>query len=178
MVTYSWSGEWMINIRNLTEIRNRDPRLGEALIDIQTQTIDANVQSPPQVASISVTGADGVFQVTIVDLGTPAIAINYFVEYDTDQNFPTPHVLDLGASRTWRGYLGNLTLFWRAYSQYVPPYNNQPSPPLVFGNPTAVVGGGSAGPTLPASTGSGTNAVSGQQGGGGFGRNPVRNLPL
>lgn len=166
----------MITVRNLDYVRSKDPRLYETLSDIITQTLDVNVPSPPQVASISVTAADGIFHIVLVDAGNPARAVSYFAEYDTKPNFPSPHVIPMQSARDVRVSLGNLTLYWRGYSQYAPPYINMPSPPIVFGGstPTPVVGGGSAGPTLPASTGSGTQPVNGQRGGGGFGTNPVR----
>jgi hypothetical protein len=62
--------------------------------------------------------------------------------------------------------IGNQTLYWRAYSQYL---GSDPSEPVTFGTPaTAVIGGGTAaGPALQASSGSGT--ASGSEGGSGFG---------
>jgi hypothetical protein len=73
----------------------------------------------------------------------------------------------MGSSRNLRLALGNRTLYWRAYSQYL---GSDPSEPVTFGTPaTSVTGGGTAaGPQLQASTGSGT--ASGNEGGSGFGR--------
>jgi len=46
----------------------------------------------------------------------------------------------LGSSRNLRLALGNQTLYWRAYSQYL---GSDPSGPVTFGTPaTAVIGGG------------------------------------
>ena len=92
--------------------------------------------------------------------------IFYFAESDTSPSFTAPRVHFLGCSRNARLALGNLTLYWRAYSQYL---GSLPSPPVTFGSPpAAVVGGGSSGPALAPSAGSGTAKA--QQGGSGFGR--------
>jgi hypothetical protein len=66
--------------------------------------------------------------------------------------------------------IGNQTLYWRAYSQYL---GSEPSAPVTFGTPaTAVTGGGAAaGPQLQSSSGSGT--ATGTQGGSGFGQSAV-----
>jgi len=74
----------------------------------------------------------------------------YFAESDTTPAFSSPRVYFMGASRNLYLQLGNQTLYWRAYSQYV---GSLPSAPITFGSPpTAVAGGGSAGPApLPSS---------------------------
>jgi len=166
-----------ISIPNENYIRATNPKLYEAIVALKNAIPNLQLPAPPQVASINVTASNGVFQVALVDAGNPVKGVGYFVEYDTDPGFPQPHVIDLGASRTWRGTLGNLTLYFRGFSQYMPPLDSPPSPTLAFGgnaNPTAVTGGGSAGPSLFDSTGSGTASTSGQQGGQGHGVNLVR----
>jgi hypothetical protein len=66
--------------------------------------------------------------------------------------------------------LGNQTLFWRAYSQYI---GSLPSAPITFGAPpVAVAGGGSTGPAPLPSTGSGTLLNGLPRGGNGFGIHP------
>jgi hypothetical protein len=75
----------------------------------------------------------------------------------------------MGASRNLYTQLGNQTLYWRAYSQYI---GSMPSAPVSFGSPpTAVVGGGTAGPAPLPSTGSGTLPNGLVRGGNGFGIN-------
>lgn len=165
-----------INIPNLDYVRQKDPRLYEVVVALRNAIPNLTIPAPPEVAALDVTAANGVFHAVITDLGHPQKGVGYFLEYDTVPGFPSPHVIDLGASRDWRGYLGNLTLYWRAYSQYMPPLNSPPSPTLMFGGsgPIAVVGGGSSGPSLPDSTGSGTGSITGQNGGVGNGINLVR----
>ncbi len=174
-----------VTIRNLDYLRSKDPKLLEIVKDIQQAvtniqqgtTVSANPKDatlpPPQVTSLAVTAADGIFQAVIKDTGTVNKGVTYFLEFDSDPTFPQPHVIQLNAARTWRGSLGNLTTYWRAYSQY---QGSMPSIPTTFGGstPMAVVGGGSSGPALPTSTGSGTASQTGQQGGAGLGRNLVR----
>ena len=63
--------------------------------------------------------------------------------------------------------LGNQTLYWRAYSQYI---GSNPSPPVSFGTPPiAVAGGGSSGPAPLPSAGSGVLPRGIVRGGNGFG---------
>jgi hypothetical protein len=89
----------------------------------------------------------------------------YFLESDSAPAFTSPHVYFLGSSRNLRDSLGNQTLYWRGYSQYI---GSVPSTPVPFGSPpTAVTGGGLAGPAPQPSSGSGTATA--QQGGSGFG---------
>jgi hypothetical protein len=95
------------------------------------------------------------------------------VEYDTDASFPQPHVVHLGASRS----MAPMTLpamddngnpqkfFFRAYSQY---HGSHPGPKVHSG--VAVDPGGTHMLTLLPSTGSGTAAANGQEGGSGFGK--------
>lgn len=103
--------------------------------------------------------------------------IRYFSEIDTDPNFPTPHVIDHGASRSAFLHLptqdnaGNThTYYLRSYAQY---HGSDPCSPTVHGN----LGGalkiqmtGSSKTSLLTSAGSGTAAPNGQQGGHGLGK--------
>jgi len=58
--------------------------------------------------------------------------------------FSAPRVYFLGASRNLYVQLGNQTLYWRAFSQYI---GSQASAPVSFGMPpVAVAGGGTSGP--------------------------------
>ena len=76
----------------------------------------------------------------------------------------------MGASRNQYLQLGNQTLYWRVYSQYI---GSLPSAPVAFGSPPiAVAGGGSSGPAPLPSTGSGVLPNGLLQGGNGFGINP------
>lgn len=130
--------------------------------------------APPAPVALNVKAANGIFDVQIQDNqpsdsgSTP----EYFVEYSTSLSGPWI-VKHLGPSRNWRTSLGNQTLFWRTYSQYG---RSSPTSDHVYvvGN-APIVGGGSAGPTIQASAGSGTNPTSGLGGGVGYGRIPTRN---
>jgi hypothetical protein len=119
-----------------------------------------------------VTASQGIFDIRIFDGSSVSRGINYFVEYSVTPQFTEAIPIDLGTSRCHRCFLGNLTLYWRGYSQYL---GSQPSDAVYFGSstaPTAVVGGGSiTGPTPQPSTGSGTASTDGSQGGQGFGTN-------
>lgn len=129
--------------------------------------------TPPAPTALSVKAANGIFDVQIQDNhpATAGITPEYFVEYSTSLSGPWT-VKHLGPSRNWRSSLGNQTLFWRTYSQYG---RSSPTSTHVYivGN-APVVGGGSAGPTIQTSAGSGTNPTSGLGGGVGYGRIPVR----
>ena len=169
---------------NESHVRQLDPLLAKALSDLEQRIANVatqvaaspfgETQAPPPIAALSVIASAGIFDIQIQDNAPVSRGINYFVEYSTTPNFAQPHIVDLGASRSYRATWGNQTLYFRAYSQYT---TSQPGATVYFGsqnNPTAVVGGGSAGPTPQASTGSGTASNNGQQGGAGFGYQPSR----
>jgi hypothetical protein len=126
-----------------------------------------SIAAPSPIGSLNVTAADGIFDLAITDNSTLHRGIFYFAESDTTPAFQQPYVHFLGSSRNLRVALGNQTLYWRAYSQYL---GSETSQPVAFGTPpTAVAGGGAAaGPALQPSNGSGT--ASGSQGGSGFGQ--------
>ena len=167
----------MLKIGQLAQIKSESPYVYEAL----TQLVNAvnavgrgtgvdpsgSIAAPSPIGSLNVTAADGIFDLAITDNSTLNRGIFYFAESDTTPAFSQPYVHFLGSSRNFRISMGNQTLYWRAYSQYL---GSETSAPVTFGSPpTAVTGGGTAaGPPLQASSGSGT--ASGNQGGSGFGQ--------
>lgn len=177
-----------LNLRNLQSIRLRDPELGEALDDVlkmmQNMATQANVsptgtiQPPTPISALKVSAANGLFSAAITDNGPVVRGANYFLEYSDTPSFNAPKVLDLGQSRNFEGFLGNRTLYWRAYHQYPASVR---SSPVYHGTPTspiAVPGGGIvSGPVSLPSQGSGTaRGASGSDGG--FGNNPSRGTPV
>lgn len=163
---------------NMDAIRVKDPKLHEILTTIQIHLQRSTQPAPPPVSGINVVAANGWYTVTLTDNGDVNSSIEYFIEYSTTAGFQQPVVVHNGASRTAVLNLGNQTLFWRAYSQYQNPFS-PPSTPVVFGGaaPQGVVGGGATVPPAVVSTGSGTGATNGQQGGVGFGKTPTRQTP-
>ncbi len=173
----------MLQLPQLKHIESSDPRLYDALNKIVAAVNNLGVgvgvdpagttPAPTPVAAVSVAASGGIFEVAITDNSPLVRGISYFVESDTTPAFTQPHVYSLGPSRNTRLSLGNLTLYWRAYSQYL---GSVPSAPVAFGNPpNAVPGGGAiAGPAQLPSAGSGTAASNGQQGGSGFGKELFR----
>jgi hypothetical protein len=172
----------MLNIPQLAQIKARDPYLYESLKQVvgavnsigRATGVDpsGSLAGPATIGSISVTGADGIFDIAITDNSAVRRGIFYFAESDTDPAFTQPQVYFLGSSRNLRVSLGNQTLYWRGYSQYL---GSTPSTPVTFGAPpAAVIGGGAAGPSPQPSSGSGT--ATGQQGGSGFGVSLAQNV--
>lgn len=165
----------MLNVPQLAQIKARDPYLYESLKQVvgavnsigRATGVDpsGSIDAPDPIGGVSVTAADGIFDAAITDNSQVRRGVFYFLESDTDPAFTQPHVYFLGSSRNLRVSLGNQTLYWRGYSQYM---GSAPSSPVTFGSPpTAVAGGGAAGPAPQPSSGSGT--ATGQQGGSGFG---------
>jgi hypothetical protein len=166
----------MLKIGQLAQIKSESPYVYEAL----TQLVNAvnavgratgvdpsgSISAPAPIGNLSVSAADGIFDLTITDNSSVHRGIFYFAESDTTPAFARPYVYFLGSSRSYRIALGNQTLYWRAYSQYL---GSDPSAPVTFGTPPiAVTGGGNAGPALQPSQGSGT--APGTAGGSGFGK--------
>jgi hypothetical protein len=166
----------MLKIGQLAQIKSDSPYVYEALTQIvngvnavgRATGVDPSgtLDPPAPIGSLSVTAADGIFDLAITDNSSVHRGIFYFAESDTTPAFNHPYVHFMGSSRNLRIALGNQTLYWRAYSQYL---GSEPSAPITFGTPaTAVSGGGTAtGPALQNSAGSGT--ASGSEGGSGFG---------
>ena len=166
----------MLKIGQLAQIKGDSPYVYEALTQIvnavnslgRATGVDpsGSIAPPAPIGSLSVTAADGIFDLAITDNSSLNRGIFYFAESDVTQAFNRPRVHFLGSSRNLHVSLGNQTLYWRAYSQYL---GSDPSAPVTFGTPaTAIAGGGTAtGPQLQPSTGSGT--APGTAGGSGFG---------
>ena len=166
----------MLKIGQIAQIKSESPYTYEALTRIvnalnslgRATGVDPSgtIAPPAPIGRLNVTSADGIFDLAITDNSSVNRGILYFAEFDTTPAFSKPYVHFMGSSRNLRIALGNQTLYWRAYSQYL---GSEPSEPVTFGTPaTAVTGGGTAaGPALQASAGSGT--ASGSEGGSGFG---------
>jgi len=170
----------MLTVSQLAPLKDRDPYLYETLAKIvsavnaasQSSGVDPSTPSPSPspVASIAVQSSNGWFDISITDPSDSRPGLFYFAESDTTPAFSAPRVYFLGASRSLYLQLGNQTLYWRAYSQYI---GSLPSAPVSFGSPpTPITGGGSAGPAPLPSTGSGAFVNGVPRSGNGFGSNP------
>lgn len=158
----------MVTKQLFSHLQHSDPRTYEGISKVIDALNGLNVRvgadptgliTPPSaVGSVSVTAANGIFDAAITDKSPVTHGIEYFLEYDASPSFANATTIHLGPARNWRGYLGNATLYWRAYSSY---RSSPPSPHIPFGAPTAVVGGGSAGPTIQNTQGSGTSPLPG-----------------
>ncbi len=168
-----------IAISQIERVRQQDPLTAEALESLAeaignvaqqtTATPQGTTPAPPPPDALQVASAGGIFDVAIPHAAPIMRGANYFLEYSTSSSFAHPYTIDLGASRNFRGFLGNQNLFFRARVQYP---TGPPSAPIYFGpqsSPTMVNGGGSTtGPAPLPSQGSGTSQ--GANGGdGGFG---------
>lgn len=170
----------MLTVAQLAPIKDRDPYLYETLAKIvasvnstsQRAGVDPSTPAPAPspVASMTVQAANGWFDISITDPSDSRPGLFYFAESDVTPAFSAPRVYFMGASRNLYVQLGNQTLFWRAYSQYI---GSQPSAPITFGSPPiAVAGGGSSGPAPLPSAGSGVFPNGVLRGANGFGVNP------
>src|SRR5215475_998089 len=167
----------MLTVAQLAPLKNGDPYLYETLVKIvsavnatsQLTGVDPSTPSPAPspIASLAVHAANGWFDLAIVDPANSRPGLFYFAESDFTPGFNSPRVYFMGASRNLYVQLGNQTLYWRAYSQYI---GSLPSAPVAFGSPpTAITGGGAAGPAPLPSQGSGSSSLGFAPGGNGFG---------
>lgn len=180
-----------VQLQHLDYHTKQDPRLGETLRQIQSilnnlagqtaTTPEGLPDAPAPPTSIKVTASGGIFEIAITD-NNPSqtgVAPDYYVEYSTTPNFAAPVQVFLGPARNQRTTLGNVTLYWRCYSQFG--RASQASAKVYFGSvssPTPVVGGGAtSGPAPLPSQGSGTTPTNGQTGGEGYGPKTVRQNP-
>ena len=167
----------MLTVAQLAPMKDRDPYLYETLVKIvsavNATSANAGVDpanpspAPPAIAALNVQAANGWFDLAITDPAVTRPGLFYFAESDVTPAFSAPRVYFLGASRNLYVQLGNQTLYWRAYSQYV---GSLASAPVTFGSPAAAVpGGGSSGPAPLPSSGSGALPNGLLRGGNGFG---------
>jgi hypothetical protein len=170
----------MLTVAQLAPLKDLDPYLYETLVKIvasvnatsQRAGVDPSTPAPAPspIASVAVQAANGWFDISVTDPSNAWPGLFYFAESDTTPAFGAPRVYFMGASRNLYVQLGNQTLFWRAYSQYI---GSLPSSPVTFGAPpVTVAGGGSTGPTPLPSTGSGALPNGLLRGGNGFGIHP------
>src|SRR5579885_2438740 len=170
----------MLTVAQLAPIKDRDPYLYETLVKIvsavnstsQRACVDPSTPAPapPAIASLEVRAANGWFDLSITDPSPSRPGLFYFAESDTPPAFRAPRVYFLGASRNLYVQLGNQSLYWRAYSQYI---GSLPSAPVTFGTPALPVsGGGITGPSPLPSQGSGALTNGNAPGGNGFGIHP------
>jgi len=136
---------------------------------------------PPPLEAVNVKTSGEQVHITLTHNVPIQKNVHYFVEYTQgDPNFLAPHVEHLGTSR---GRVLNLptkldggsaaSYYFRAYPQFP---GSKPADPVNYGGlaPAAVTLSGSTELTLQPSTGSGTAAANGQQGGWGFGKTNTR----
>ncbi len=180
----------MLTVAQLAPLKDRDPYLYETLVKIvsavnatsQRAGVDPSTPAPApsSIASLTVRASSGWFDLAIVDPANSRPGLFYFAESDVTPGFNSPRVYFMGSSRNLYVQLGNQSLYWRAYSQYV---GSLPSAPVTFGAPPLPVsGGGISGPTPLPSQGSGALPNGLLRGGNGFGIHPgsrvARNSPL
>ena len=179
----------------ISSIKQWHPKLGVILEQMQDAVnstakniaVDptAKYPTPPPLDAIDVKAAGGVAHVVLTHNSPIDKHVLYHVEADTDPSFPQPHVVVSGSySRTHFVTQPSIndngdTQHWyfRAFPQY---HGSDPAEPTVFGGrgtPTPVNTGGGVMLTPLPSTGSGTAAPNGQQGGQGIGVDQHR-LPL
>jgi len=167
----------VLTVSQLAPLKDKDAYLYETLVKIvgavnaasQNAGVDPSTpnQAPAPIASVTVQAANGWFDLAIADPSPSRPGLFYFAESDVTPGFNSPRVYFLGSSRNLYVQLGNQTLYWRAYSQYV---GSSPSSPVTYGTPAAAVtGGGASGPAPLPSGGSGTLANGNVSGGNGFG---------
>jgi hypothetical protein len=170
----------MLTVSQIAPLKDRDPYLYETLTKIvasvnatsQRAGVDPSTPAPAPapIASMTVQASNGWFDISVADPSDARPGLFYFAESDTTPAFSAPRVYFMGASRNLYVQLGNQTLYWRAFSQYI---GSLPSAPVTFGSPpTAVAGGGSTGPAPLPSSGSGVLPNGLLRGGNGFGVNP------
>lgn len=136
---------------------------------------------PPPLEAVNVKTSGEQVHVTLTHNVPIAKNVHYFLEYtQNDPDFLAPHVEHFGTSR---GRVLNLptkldggstaSYYFRAYPQFP---GSKPAYPVNYGGlaATAVTLSGATQLTLQPSTGSGTAAANGQQGGWGFGKTNTR----
>jgi hypothetical protein len=145
----------------LAEMMNQ---VNEGVTNVEQQT-NSNAQGqplpPPPINNLKVTASQGHFSAEINHEGAQFYrSPNYFLVHADNPQFTNPHIVDLGASRNWNGFLGNTNRYFAAYASY----QSSPPSPMTYhggrGQPQIVKGGGSVpGAVFGASQGSGTGTA-------------------
>jgi hypothetical protein len=150
-------------VPNKSHIRSIDSKLADALdssesaINAISDQLNADPtgaqQAPPAAISrLSVTAADGIHDIQIVDNAPAYRGINYFAYYSQTADFKNAHKVDLGASQNHRIYLGPGTYYWKANHAYP---SSPPSRDIYHGGstPEGVGTGSHIGPPMQQSQG-------------------------
>src|SRR5260370_19659889 len=167
----------MLKIGQLAQIKGESPYVYEALTQIvnavnslgRATGVDPSgtIDPPAPIGSLSVLAAGGIFDLAITDNSSVHRGIFYFAESDLTPAFSRPRVHFLGSSRNLRLALGNQTLYWRAYSQYL---GSDPSKPVTFATPATAVTGGRPTPCPPLASSTGRGQAQGSARGSCWGR--------
>ena len=167
-----------VTIKHLDYFKNLDKWtsesgtcLAELLQDLGKQTSNIEQQTnsnasgqplpPPPINNLNVTASQGHFSAEINHEGAQFYrSPNYFLVHADNPQFTNPHIVDMGASRNWNGFLGNTSRYFGAYASY----QSSPPSPLVYhggkATPQIVKGGGSVpGAIFGVGQGSGTGTA-------------------
>ena len=117
----------MLTAAQLAPWKDRDPYLYETLVKVvcavnaTSQRAGVNTgnpsPAPTPIASLTVRAANGWFDLAVTDPPNARPGLFYFAESDVTPGFNSPRVYFMGASLYVQ--LGNQTLYWRAYPQYI-----------------------------------------------------------
>jgi hypothetical protein len=131
----------MLTVSQIAPLKDRDPYLYETLTKIvasvnatsQRAGVDPSTPAPAPtaIASMTVQASNGWFDISVADPSDARPGLFYFAKSDTTPAFTAPRVYFMGASRNLYVQLGNQTLYWRAFSQYI---GSLPSAPVTFGS--------------------------------------------
>jgi len=171
-------------LNNIVALRETHPGVYEDLVKMQQHinviTAQLGGAEPVAAGGISVTGANGIIDVQIIDKH-PKAGEDYFLEYGQVPSFTDAHPVPLGPARNYRNSnLAGLTTYWRWYKSTK---LGGLSERVVFGNPPTPVTPGnlstvSPGPAPSPSQGSGESQIPGY----GYGKTrlpgPARPSPL
>jgi hypothetical protein len=129
----------------LSDFTPQQQRLIRRLIDShnnvagQVNATPLGNQTPPPIAhsKLDVSGGAGMFSVQITPSDKNFRGCENMLEVSEDANFSNPHLIHLGASTSWHGYLGEKTLHFRSFAQHD---TSPPSEPVYCKNVSAVGG--------------------------------------
>src|ERR1700692_2640427 len=106
----------MLKIGQLAQIKSDSPYVYEALTQIGNAVTwvlratgvapSGTIAAPEPIGSLSVTAADGIFDLAITDNSSVNRGIFYFAESDTTPAFSKPRVHFMGSSRNLRVSIG------------------------------------------------------------------------